>query len=495
MIELETAISPDKLRRVAIDPVSRVEGHGKVTILLDDDNKVHQVRLHIVEFRGFEKFIQGRPYWEVPVMVQRLCGICPVSHHLAASKAMDMMLGIKQLTPTADKIRRLMHAGQILQSHALHFFHLSSPDLLFGFGSDMATRNIVGVVAAHPEIAKKGVLLRKYGQEVIRMTAGKRVHGTGSIPGGVNKSLSPEERAELLKDIYQMVVWSREAVGMIRQLFEQNLAEYNEFGRFRSNGMCLVRADGAMDLYHGGLRARDADGNTLFDHFDYGRYWDVIAEDVKPWSYMKFPFFKSLGPEDGSYRVGPLTRVTHCDSIPTPLADKERQEFLAFDGGSATGATLGYHWARMIEMLHAAETIKDLLHDNDITGHDLMATGQRQERGVGVIEAPRGTLIHHYRVDESDQVVRANLIVSTTHNNQAMNTAVREVAKKYLSGREITEGLLNHIEIAIRAFDPCLSCATHALGQMPLEVALVGADGAVIDEASRDHRGITRPVS
>ena len=495
MIELETAISPDKLRRVAIDPVSRVEGHGKVTILLDDDNKVHQVRLHIVEFRGFEKFIQGRPYWEVPVMVQRLCGICPVSHHLAASKAMDMMLGIKQLTPTADKIRRLMHAGQILQSHALHFFHLSSPDLLFGFGSDMATRNIVGVVAAHPEIAKKGVLLRKYGQEVIRMTAGKRVHGTGSIPGGVNKSLSPEERAELLKDIYQMVVWSREAVGMIRQLFEQNLAEYNEFGRFRSNGMCLVRADGAMDLYHGGLRARDADGNTLFDHFDYGRYWDVIAEDVKPWSYMKFPFFKSLGPEDGSYRVGPLTRVTHCDSIPTPLADKERQEFLAFDGGSATGATLGYHWARMIEMLHAAETIKDLLHDDDITGHDLMATGQRQERGVGVIEAPRGTLIHHYRVDESDQVVRANLIVSTTHNNQAMNTAVREVAKKYLSGREITEGLLNHIEIAIRAFDPCLSCATHALGQMPLEVALVGADGAVIDEASRDHRGITRPVS
>jgi NAD-reducing hydrogenase large subunit len=210
--ELETAKSPETLRRVAIDPVSRVEGHGKVTILLDDDNKVHQVRLHIVEFRGFEKFIQGRPYWEVPVMVQRLCGICPVSHHLAASKALDMILGVRQLTPTAEKIRRLMHAGQILQSHALHFFHLSSPDLLFGFGSDVAARNIVGVVAAHPEIAKKGVLLRKYGQEVIRMTAGKRVHGTGSVPGGVNKSLSADERAELLKDAYQMVAWSRDAV-------------------------------------------------------------------------------------------------------------------------------------------------------------------------------------------------------------------------------------------------------------------------------------------
>ena len=492
--ELETATAPEKLRRVAIDPVSRVEGHGKVTILLDDDNKVHQVRLHIVEFRGFEKFIQGRPYWEVPVMVQRLCGICPVSHHLAASKALDMMLGVKQLTPTAEKIRRLMHYGQILQSHALHFFHLASPDLLFGFGSDIAKRNIVGVVAAHPEIAKKGVLLRKYGQEVIRMTAGKRVHGTGSVPGGVNKSLSPEERAALLKDIYQMVAWSRDAVGMIRQLFEQNLAEYNAFGRFRSAGMCLVRADGAMDLYHGGLRARDVEGKTLFDHFDYGRYWDVIAEDVKPWSYMKFPFFKSLGADDGSYRVGPLTRVTQCDSIPTPLADMERQEFMAYDGGSVTGATLGYHWARMIEMLHAAENIKDLLHDDDITGHDLMATGSRQERGVGVIEAPRGTLIHHYRVDENDLVIRANLIVSTTHNNQAMNTAVREVAKQYLDGVEITEGLLNHIEIAIRAFDPCLSCATHALGQMPLEVAIVGADGTVIDAATRDNRGLIHEI-
>ena len=493
--ELETAIAPEKLRRVAIDPVSRVEGHGKVTILLDDNNKVHQVRLHIVEFRGFEKFIQGRPYWEVPVMVQRLCGICPVSHHLAASKALDMMLGVKQLTPTAEKMRRLMHAGQILQSHALHFFHLSSPDLLFGFGSDVAARNIVGVVAAHPEIAKKGVLLRKYGQEVIRMTAGKRVHGTGSIPGGVNKSLSAEERAELLKDIYQMVVWSRSAVGIIRGLFEQNLAEYNAFGRFRSAGMCLVRADGAMDLYHGGLRARDIEGKTLFDHFDYGRYWDVIAEDVKPWSYMKFPFFKSLGTEDGSYRVGPLSRVTMCDHIPTPLADKEREAFLAFDGGSAAGATLGYHWARMIEMLHAAETIKDLLHDDDIIGHDLMATGQRQERGVGVIEAPRGTLIHHYRVDENDQVIRANLIVSTTHNNQAMNTAVREVARQYLDGVEITEGLLNHIEIAIRAFDPCLSCATHALGQMPLEVSIVGADGTAIDNVKRNADGIQRLLS
>jgi len=488
--ELETAAHPEKLRRVAIDPVSRVEGHGKVTLLLDEDNQVHQVRLHIVEFRGFEKFIQGRPYWEVPVMVQRLCGICPVSHHLAASKALDMIVGANQVTPTADKNRRLMHYGQILQSHALHFFHLCSPDLLFGFDSEVTRRNIIGVAAEYPDIAKQGVLLRKYGQEVIRHTAGKRIHGTGSVPGGVNKSLSREERDLLLKDAYQMIAWSLEAVHLVRRLFEQHLTMYNAFGRFRAHSMSLVRADGAMDLYDGGLRARSMDGAILFDHYDYRHYWDVIAEDTKPWSYMKFPYLSSLGAEQGWYRVGPLTRVTNCDFIPTPLADKERRAFLAFDGGNAAGATLGFHWARMIEMLHAAEAIKDLLHDDDIMGDDLMVSGERAGRGVGVIEAPRGTLIHHYRVDEDDLVIRANLIVSTTHNNQAMNEAIRQVARQYLNGHEITEGLLNHIEVAIRAFDPCLSCATHALGKMPLEVELLDAEGLVVSCLAKSSDGV-----
>jgi NAD-reducing hydrogenase large subunit len=484
-MNLETATHPESLRRVAIDPITRVEGHGKVTLLLDEEDRVQQARLHIVEFRGFEKFIQGRPYWEVPVMVQRLCGICPVSHHLAASKALDQIVGVHKLTPTADKLRRLMHYGQILQSHALHFFHLSSPDLLFGFGSDVAKRNIVGVAAAYPEVARQGVMLRKYGQEVIRHTAGKRVHGTGSVPGGVNKNLSLAERDELLKDIYQIIGWSREAVHIARNLFEQNLEEYNAFGRFRAHTLGLIRADGAMDLYHGGLRARDMDGKTLFDHVDYNHYWEHIFEEVKPWSYMKFPFLRALGPEQGWYRVGPLTRVTQCDFIPTPLADRERQEFMAFDGGSATGATLAYHWARMIEMLHAAEAIKELLHDADLQGNDLVVKGERQERGIGMIEAPRGTLIHHYRVDENDQVIRANLIVSTTHNNQAMNEAVRQVARQYLDGRKLTEGLLNHIEVAVRAFDPCLSCATHALGKMPLQVELLDVEGREIDRLTR----------
>ncbi len=486
--KLETAAHPEKLRRVAIDPVSRVEGHGKVTLLLDEDDRVHQVRLHIVEFRGFEKFIQGRPYWEAPVMVQRLCGICPVSHHLAASKAMDMIVGAT-LTPTAEKIRRLMHYGQILQSHALHFFHLCSPDLLFGFDSEMAKRNIVGIAAAYPEIARQGVLLRKFGQEVIRITAGKRIHGTGSIPGGVNKNVSIEERDYLLKDIEQIVIWSRESVGIAQQLFEQNLDLYNNFGRFKAHTLNMVREDGALDLYHGGLRARDMNGNTLFDHYDYSHYWDVIFEDVKTWSYMKFPFLRSLGSETGWYRVGPLSRVTQCDFIPTPQAELARKEFLAFNGGSATGATLGFHWARMIEMLHAAEVIRDLLHDPDLQGNDLVSKGERQERGVGVIEAPRGTLIHHYKVDENDQIVRCNLIVSTTHNNQAMNEAIRQVARQYIDGRKLTEGLLNHIEVAIRAFDPCLSCATHALGKMPLEVELLDIEGDRVDVLTRSSDG------
>jgi len=485
-LDLETAtVARDRLRRVAIDPVTRVEGHGKVTILLDEDNKVHQVRLHIVEFRGFERFIQGRPYWEVPVMVQRLCGICPVSHHLAASKALDLIVGATTLTPTADRMRRLMHYGQILQSHALHFFHLSSPDLLFGFESEPGRRNIVGVAEQFPDIARKGILLRKYGQEVIRLTAGKRVHGTGAVPGGVNRSLSSAERQLLLRDAYQMIAWSREAVEIVRRIHEQDPTLYDSFGSFESNFMGMVAPDGSLDLYDGALRARDADGRILFDQVDYQTYDSLIMEEVKPWTYMKFPYLAALGPERGWYRVGPLARVQNCDSIPTPFADHERRTLLAYAGERPMHATLGYHWARMIEMLFAAETIKDLLHDDDIEGDELMVSGARRREGVGVIEAPRGTLFHHYQVGDDDLVTMANLIVSTTNNNRAMNAAVREVARRYLDGRELTEGLLNHIEVAIRAYDPCLSCATHALGKMPLEVRLVDAAGEELDRRCR----------
>jgi NAD-reducing hydrogenase large subunit len=468
------------VQRIVIEPVTRVEGHGKVTILLDEQKRVVQARLHIVEFRGFEQFIKGRPFWEVPVLVQRLCGICPVSHHLAAAKAMDWIVGGENLTPTAEKIRRLMHYGQMYQSHALHFFHLASPDLLFGFGSDVANRNVIGVAAKHPELAVQGVMMRKYGQEIILATAGKKIHGTGAIPGGVNKNLSIAERDVFLKGLDQQITWARGALKIARDYTLAHITELAPFGSFDSNHLSLVRADGAMDLYHGHLRAIDSVGKTIFDGVDYRKYVDFIAEDVRDWSYMKFPFIKSLGPETGWYRVGPLARLNTAKFIDTPEAEAARKEFMAVTDGKPNNLTMAYHWARMIELLHSIEKIKALLHDGDLQGKDLVTQGARRDEGIGLIEAPRGTLFHHYRVDKNDQVTMANLIVSTTHNNEPMNRAVTKVAQDHLSGVEITEGLLNHIEVAIRAYDPCLSCATHALGQMPLHVELLDARGNVV---------------
>ena len=479
-------MSNDNMQKIVIEPVTRVEGHGKVTILLDEEKQVKQARLHIVEFRGFERFIQGRPYWECPVLVQRLCGICPVSHHLAAAKAMDLIAGVDQLTPTAEKMRRLMHYGQMFQSHALHFFHLCSPDLLFGFDADPAIRNVIGVAARHPELAVQGVMMRKYGQEIIKATAGKKIHGTGAIPGGVNKNLSIEERDTLLGEIDQMIEWSRSAVKIAKDYTTDNLERLLPFGSFPSNHLSLVREDGAMDLYHGNLRAIDAAGNRIFDQVDYQDYVDYIQEEVRSWTYMKFPFIKSVGPEDGWYRVGPLARVNACDFIDTPEADAARKDFLAVTDGKPNNVTMAYHWARMIELLHAIERIQVLLADPDLQGTDLVVTGERRGEAVGLLEAPRGTLFHHYKVDENDQVTMANLIVSTTSNNEPMNRAVEKVAKDHLSGVEITEGLLNHVEVAIRAYDPCLSCATHALGRMPLTIELLDSQGSLLDSRGRE---------
>ncbi|GAB4223483.1 MAG: Ni/Fe hydrogenase subunit alpha [Acidobacteriota bacterium] len=474
-------------RRLVIEPVTRVEGHGKVTILLDERQRVREARLHIVEFRGFERFVQGRPFWEVPVLVQRLCGICPVSHHLAASKAMDRIAGVDRLSPTAEKIRRLMHMGQIFQSHALHFFHLASPDLLFGFDADPSVRNVIGVARHHPELARQGVLMRKFGQEVIRATGGKRVHAIVAVPGGVNRSLDPADRERLRAEVPRMMTWAEDAVALARDYTLEHLEQLAEFGSFPSNHLGLVTADGDLELYDGLLRAIGEDGATLFDGVENERYAELLAEEVRPWSYMKFPFIRSLGPERGWYRVGPLARLNVCRRIPTPRAEQARRAFFDALGGAPCHVTMAYHWARMIETLHAIEQIERLLDDPDIVGDDLLREGERRDEAVGVIEAPRGTLFHHYRVDANDQIVMANLIVSTTSNNEPMNRAVRQVAERHLAGRtEIDDGLLNHVEVAIRAYDPCLSCATHALGRMPLEVELRGADGALLDRRTRD---------
>lgn len=472
-------------QKVTIEPLTRVEGHGKVTIHLDEQGNVVRSRLHIVEFRGFERFVQGRPYWEAPVLVQRLCGICPVSHHLAAAKALDVIVGAgtgNGLSPTAEKIRRLMHYAQIFQSHALHFFHLASPDLLFGIDADPKIRNIIGVARANKELAVQGVMMRKFGQELIQATAGKKIHGTGAIPGGVNKNLSEEERDKFLKgeaplNAETMIAWAQSAIEFFKGYYKKNKKFIDTFSVFPSNHLSLVRKDGALDLYHGVIRAIDSEGNAILHDIDYQEYFNFIHEEVRLWSYMKFPYIAELGEDKGWYRVGPLARMNTCSFIPTPLAQQEYEQFKALTHGKPNNMCMHTHYARLIELLHAAEVINELLHDSSLQGTELVRKGEKKREGVGVIEAPRGTLFHHYRINEYDQIVMANLIVSTTNNNEAMNRAVNHVAKTWLTGKkEITEPMTNAVEVAIRAYDPCLSCATHALGQMPLDISLFDAN-------------------
>jgi NAD-reducing hydrogenase large subunit len=481
-------------KKITIEPVTRVEGHGKVTIYMDEANQVRESRLHIVEFRGFERFVQGRPYWEAPVLVQRLCGICPVSHHLAAAKALDVIVGAGTgdgLTAVGEKMRRLMHYGQFFQSHVLHFFHLSSPDFLFGFDGDPALRNIIGVAMTNKELAVQGVMMRKFGQEVIRLTAGKKIHGTGAIPGGINKNLSIAERDELLKgpdplNADKMIEWSLSALEFFKDYHKAHQKMVDDFAAFPSNHLSIVRKDGALDIYNGVLRAVDAEGKKILHDVDCQDYDKYIEEEVRNWSYMKFPYIKEYGKDSGWYRVGPLARLNTCDFIPSPLAQKAFEEYKAYTNGKPNNMTLHYHWARLIETLHCAEMIKELLNDTDLQREDLVVKGKKGNKGVGVIEAPRGTLFHHYEIDDNDQIKMANLIVSTTNNNQPMNLAVNHTAKAILNGRtEISEGMMNAIEVAIRAYDPCLSCATHALGKMPLEVSIINAKNQIIDQKTK----------
>ncbi|MGB3006623.1 MAG: Ni/Fe hydrogenase subunit alpha [Chitinophagaceae bacterium] len=477
-------------RKITIDPVTRVEGHGRVTIHLDEYGQVKDSFFHIVEFRGFERFIQGHPYWEAPVLVQRLCGICPVSHHLAAAKAIDQIVGIdpKDLSPTATKLRRLMHFGQVFQSHALHFFYLASPDLLFGVDAPVEKRNVVAVAVENRDLAIKGITMRKFGQEIIKAVAGKKIHGILAVPGGVHKTFSEIERDYFLdgkniESIDTMIEWSLAMVDFMKDYHEKNRKFMDEFAQFPSGHLGMVNDEGGMDLYDGKLRATDFEGNITLDDISTDLYEEYFSEAVAQWSYMKFPYLKKIGREKGWNRVGPLARINICDFITTPLAEKARQDFIAFTGKKINNSTLYSHWARLIEVLHCAEEIKLLLHDPELMGNDLVRKGIPRLKGIGIIEAPRGTLTHHYEVDEKGMITRCNLIVSTTHNNDAMNTAVRWVANNVISRKgTITDGLLNQVEVAIRAYDPCLSCATQAMGKMPLKAELYNHIGELIDE-------------
>jgi len=348
-------------RKIVIDPVTRVEGHGKVTIKLDENGKVENAFLHIVEFRGFEKFMQGHPYWEAPVLVQRLCGICPVSHHLAAAKAIDQLVGIdpENLSPTATKLRRLLHYGQIFQSHSLHFFYLASPDLLFGIDAPAEKRNIVAVASENQALAKKGILMRKFGQEIIKALAGKKIHGILAVPGGVHKALSKENReyfldGKLIPNIDTMISWSKEIIDFMKNYHLENAQWIDHFAAYPSNHLGMVdKGTGALELYDGRLRSVDFEGNELLNIEDI-EYRYHFKEAVEPWSYLKFPYMKKYGREKGWNRVGPLARLNTCSHINTPLAEIERKIFKANTQNKPNNMTMHTHWARLIEMLHCA---------------------------------------------------------------------------------------------------------------------------------------------
>ena len=469
-------------QKITIDPVTRIEGHAKVTIHLDDQGNVEQSFFHVNQFRGFEKFSEGRMYFEMPLITPRICGICPVSHHLAAAKACDALLGIEPPRP-AQLLRELMHMGQTIQSHSMHFFHLASPDLLFGFDAPPEQRNVVAIIEAAPELALKAVKLRKYGQQIIERLGDKRVHPNFAIPGGVNRQLTIAQRDEMLSELDEMQGYVQEAIQICVDWATANMDTVLEFGSFDSGYMGLVNDHGGLDLFDGAIRLVDKEGKKILD-FPASDYLEHIAERVEEWSYLKFPYYKELGWPDGTYRVGPLGRLNAVDGIDTPLAQAEFQKYrsLAFPAKQS----LLFHYARLIEDLYAVERTRELLEDPEILSNDLETTGGKiQGEGVGVIEAPRGTLLHHYQADEHGQLTKVNLIVSTGHNNWAMSQAVDQVAKTYVDGSNLTEGMLNRVEAAIRCYDPCLSCSTHALGQMPLSVELVSSDGNVLDEARR----------
>jgi NAD-reducing hydrogenase large subunit len=465
--------------KITIEPVTRIEGHAKVTIHMNEDGSVDHAYFHVNEFRGFEKFCEGRLVTEMQQITPRICGICPVSHHLAASKAGDAALGCPPPRP-ANLLRELMHMGQMIQSHGMHFFELAGPDLILGFDHDPATRNVVGLINADPELTLKAVRLRKYGQAIISELGERSIHPMFAVPGGVTRAFTATGREKLLAGLDEQIATVQGAIQIFKDWMMRNMDDINRFAVFPTSYFGLVTPTNSLELYEGNIRLKGRDGNELVK-FAPKDYLDHIAEHVEDWSYLKFPYYKPLGFPDGAYRVGPLGRLNTVDQIDTPLANEEFKLFKQLNHGLPVENTLHYHYARLIETLFAAERVRVLLNDPDILSTDILNTRQNpQERGVGCLEAPRGTLIHDYHINENLQLTSVNLIVSTGHNNYAMSKAVDSVAKAYVHGPNVEEGMLNRVEHAIRAHDPCLSCSTHAVGQMPLEINILDPEGKLL---------------
>ena len=470
------------MKRITIEPVTRIEGHAKITIHLGDDGKVARTQFHVTQVRGFEKFTVGRPFYEMPGITARVCGICPISHLLASSKACDAILAVRIPKPAA-LLRELVHYAQYVQSHALSFFHLSSPDLLLGFDSDAAHRNVIGVIEKHPELARDGIELRKFGQHTIEILCKERVHPSWIVPGGMKEPLTAAGRGEILAGLPQAKEIARRALGLFKSVLDRFDEEIRHFGTAPMMSAGLVDRNGGLAIYDGGLRFRDAEGAVVEDQIPAEEYATHIAEAAAKDSYMKSPFFLPRGFPGGIYRVGPLARLTVADRCGTPEADQELAEFRERFGRTPRSSFL-YHYARLIEALWALEKMEVLLHDPRILDTHVRArAGVNALEGIGMIEAPRGTLIHHYKVNEDGGIVWANLIVATGHNALAIAGSVEETAKHFVDGGKLQEGMLNRVSAVVRAYDPCLSCSTHAGGLAPVAVELRAADGTLLDEA------------
>jgi NAD-reducing hydrogenase large subunit len=470
--------------RILINPVTRIEGHAKISIYVDDDGQVESSQFHVVEFRGFEKFALGRPFHEMPGLMSRICGICPVSHIIASAKAGDMLLGI-EIPAAAERQRRMMNYAQVLQSHALSFFHLSSPDLLLGFDAPPDKRNIFTLIETNPDIARRGIRLRQFGQRIIELLGGKRIHPSWGVPGGVTKVVTAAERDEIAGMLPEAFESAKSALSLLKGLIDTYPDEVENLGNFPTLYMGTVTADGRLEYYDGVLRIVDGEGNVVADKLDPHRYHKFLGEASEESSFMKFPYYKPMGYPGGAYRVGPLARLNIATSAGTPQADRELREFKQ-RGEGCVNQTFHFHLARLIEILHCVERIEELLGDPALLSRVVQArAGQNRFEGVGCSEAPRGTLFHHYEADENGLVRKVNLLIATAQNNIAINRSVEQASKRFVSPRRLQEGMLNRVEAAVRCYDPCLSCSTHALGSMPLSIELKNRKGEVIDTLER----------
>ena len=475
-------------KQIVIQPVTRIEGHAKVTIQLDDTGNVADTKVSVVELRGFEKFCIGRPVEELPRIVTSICGVCPWSHHLASAKTNDTVFGVTP-PPAGKKLRDLCNSIAFTEEHILHFFFLAGADFVMGPDADYSVRNVIGIAQNNPEIGKKVVRNRHLGAEMLEIVSGKAIHPVTAVPGGYSKPLTQEERDQVLPMAEEVLEFAKFAVKFAKEdIFPKYLDTVKMLGVIETGFLGTVTDDGAMNMYDGKLRLMKPDGT--YQEFSYDQYTDFISERIEEWTYLKFPYAKSWGDgfsmdindPKGIYRTNSLARINVADKIATPLAQKEFEEFRAQFGRPAQ-LTLLYHWARLIELLYHAEHVVELLNDSEITSREIrVPVTPRAARGVGSVEAPRGTLIHDYETDEKGLITNVNLIVGTTHNNAPINMSVNQAAKALIKDGNYDQGILNKVEMAIRAYDPCLSCATHYLdGRIAVRLDIVDAEGKLID--------------